>query len=126
MESVVLVVHLILALSIIAVVLIQPSEGGGLGGMGGGSGGFGGLTTARGAANILTRLTAIFVVGFIITSLTLAVLAGKSRSNTSILDAIPAEEVVEGAADNVDEIVDDAIKAVEEKAAQEPEIPVSQ
>lgn len=142
MESVVLVIHLILALAIIAVVLIQPSEGGGLGGMGGGSGGFGGLTTARGAANILTRLTAIFTVGFIITSLTLAIMAGNSSSKKSILDSVPVEETaqnvenstlsedLEEAGETLDQAVEetkeDLSEAVEDLESQEPEIPVSQ
>lgn len=133
MESVVLVIHLILALAIIVVVLIQPSEGGGLGGMGGGSGGFGGLTTARGAANILTRLTAIFVAGFITTSLILAILAGQSNTNKSILDSVPVEEMAQSVDEGAEKALD-SVESVEEKieeiaddiSAQEPEIPVSQ
>ena len=74
MENVVLVVHLILALGIIGLVLIQKSEGGGLGL--GGSGALGNIASARTTGNILTRMTAIFATGFFITSLTLAVLAG--------------------------------------------------
>ncbi len=108
MESVVLVIHLILALAIIAVVLIQPSEGG-MGSMGGGSA-LSGLTTAKGAANFLTRLTAILVTCFIITSLTLAILAGRHSSETSIVDMIPATE--------------QAVQPAE--IQQEPDIPISQ
>ncbi len=54
MENVVLVIHLILALSLIGVVLLQRSEGGGLG-IGGGGGG--GLMSARGAATALSKIT---------------------------------------------------------------------
>ena len=72
MENVILTIHLILALLLIGVVLLQRSEGGGLG-MGGG----GGAISARGAANALTKLTWIFAVGFIITSLTLTILAAR-------------------------------------------------
>lgn len=77
-QSVVLVIHLILALGIIALVLIQRSEGGGLG-IGGG-GGLGGFASARGTANMLTRMTAIFAAGFFITSLALGILAAKQSS----------------------------------------------
>ena len=71
MENVVLTIHLILALLLIGVVLLQRSEGGGLG-MGGG-----GVMSARGAANALSRLTWIFAVAFIATSITLTVLAAR-------------------------------------------------
>ena len=73
MENVILTIHLILALLLIGVVLLQRSEGGGLG-MGGGGGG---AISARGAANALTKLTWIFATGFIITSLTLTILAAR-------------------------------------------------
>lgn len=92
MESVVLVIHLILALAIIGLVLLQRSEGGGLG-IGGGGGGLGGLASARGTANALTKMTAFCAAAFFITSLTLGVLAGgHSRQNTGVLEDInPAE-----------------------------------
>lgn len=73
MENVILTIHLILALLLIGVVLLQRSEGGGLG-MGGGGGG---AISARGAANALTKLTWIFAAGFIVTSLTLTILAAR-------------------------------------------------
>ena len=64
METVVLVIHLILALSIILLILLQRSEGGGLG-IGGGSGGLGGFATAGQTANVLTRATAICAACFL-------------------------------------------------------------
>ena len=77
MENVVLSIHLILALLLIGVVLLQRSEGGGLG-MGGGSsgGGMGGFMSARGTANLLTRTTAILAAAFMVTSIGLAFFAG--------------------------------------------------
>ena len=56
MIKVVLVIHLIIAAAMIAIVLMQKSEGGALG-IGGG-GGAGGFLTGRGTANLLTRVTA--------------------------------------------------------------------
>lgn len=86
MENVVLVIHLMLALAIIGLVLIQRSEGGGLG-IGGG--GMGGLATPKGAANMLTRATAFCAAAFFCTSLILGILAGThSQSGQSILDAV--------------------------------------
>ena len=58
MENVILVIHLILALVLIGLVLLQRSEGGGLG-IGGGGGGMGSLATVGQTANALTRATAI-------------------------------------------------------------------
>jgi preprotein translocase subunit SecG len=83
MENVVLIVHLILALCLIGVVLLQRSEGGGLG-MGGG----GGLVSSRGAATALGKLTWAFAIAFIITSLTLTVFAARNSADTSVLDRI--------------------------------------
>ncbi len=79
MENVVLTVHLILALMLIGVVLLQRSEGGGL--LSGG-----GAMSARGAANALTKLTWILAAAFIVTSITLTVLAAQKSKGTSVLD----------------------------------------
>jgi preprotein translocase subunit SecG len=76
-----LVVHGLLALALVGVILMQRSEGGGLG-IGGGSSG--GLISARGAADLLTRTTAILATLFIVSSLGLAVLAGASRADRPI------------------------------------------
>ncbi|GLK64280.1 preprotein translocase subunit SecG [Paracoccus kondratievae] len=83
-ENVVLTVHLILAVLLIGVVLLQRSEGGGLGIGGGG----GGVMTGRQAANALSRLTWIFAIGFIITSMTLTLIAAKNASSGSIVDQL--------------------------------------
>lgn len=86
MENVVLVIHLLLALSIIGLVLLQRSEGGGLG-IGGGGGGMGSLATSGQTANALTRATAFCAAGFFVTSLTLAILAG-THHKSSVLDSL--------------------------------------
>ena len=92
MTQVLLVVHLLLALALIGVVLLQRSEGGGLGigGGGGGGGGMGGFLTGRGTANLLTRTTAILAACFMATSLLLTILAGSSSERGSIVDQLPA------------------------------------
>ena len=92
MENVVLVVHLILALCLIGVVLLQRSEGGGLG-MGGGGGG-GGVMSGRQAATALGKLTWIFAAGFIATSVSLTVLAAMNAAGTSVVDGISTETPV--------------------------------
>lgn len=87
MMTFLLVVHILLALALIGVILVQRSEGGALG-MGGGGGG--GFMTARGQANLLTRTTAILAGLFICTSIALAILSGGHSKPRSILDAAPA------------------------------------
>ena len=93
MDRVILIIHLRLALGLIGVVLLQRSEGGGLG-MGGGGGG---AMSARSAATALGKVTWILAIGFIITSITLTVIAAQNASGSSILDRLgdapaPAEE----------------------------------
>ena len=78
MELIILIVHLFLAIALVGVILMQKSEGGALG-IGGG-GGMGGFLTARGAGNLLTRTTAVLAGLFIVTSLSLAIIASNKRS----------------------------------------------
>ncbi len=87
MIPIVLVIHLLIVLSLIGVVLLQRSEGGGLG-MGGGTGG--GLVSVRGTANMLSRATAILAAVFFLTSITLAILSSGRDEARSILDEPPA------------------------------------
>ena len=85
MQNVVLTIHLILALLLTGVVLLQRSEGGGLG-MGGGGGG--GVMTGRQAANVFTRLTWIFGIGLFCTSVALTIIAAREASTGSIIDQL--------------------------------------
>jgi preprotein translocase subunit SecG len=88
MLTIVLSIHLILAICLVGAVLLQRSEGGGLG-MGGGSGsgsGMGGLMTGRDSANLMTRTTGILAAGFMATSMILAIMAGGHSKPASILD----------------------------------------
>ncbi|GAB1582057.1 preprotein translocase subunit SecG [Phyllobacterium phragmitis] len=85
MQTVLIVIHLLIVLALVGVVLIQRSEGGGLG-IGGGSG----FMTARGAANALTRTTAILAAAFFATSIALSIMARYDAQPTDILNRIPA------------------------------------
>ncbi|HVV26773.1 MAG TPA: preprotein translocase subunit SecG [Rhizomicrobium sp.] len=84
MQTLLLVAELIIAIALIVFVLLQRSEGGALG-MGGG--GMGGLFTPRGAADTLTRTTAILAGLFFLTCIGLNLLALHGRNETSILDS---------------------------------------
>jgi len=82
MENVVLTVHLIVTMLLIGIVLLQRSEGGGLG-MGGGGGG---ATSGRSAVTALAKLTWVFAVAFICTSITLTVIAAQKSAGGSVID----------------------------------------
>ncbi|HQY72140.1 MAG TPA: preprotein translocase subunit SecG [Aestuariivirga sp.] len=88
MQTVLLVIHLIVALALIGAVLLQRSEGGALG-IGSGGGGAGNLFSARGVGNALTRTTAILAVCFFITSIGLTLIAVRgSGSGGSLFDGV--------------------------------------
>ncbi len=76
-------VHILIALALIGVVMLQKSEGGALG-MGGG--GMSGFMTGRSTANLLTRTTAILAAAFFATSILLVVLSNYTRAPRSIID----------------------------------------
>lgn len=97
MENVLLIVHLLLALAIIGLVLIQRSEGGGLG-MGGSGGGLGNFATPRATANALTRATAWCAAAFFVTSLVLGILAGTHSRSAGILDTYGTKPPVQQSA----------------------------
>ncbi len=84
METVLIVIHLMVVTALVAVVLLQRSEGGALG-IGGGGGGF---MSGRGQANALTRATAILGAVFFFTSITLTVLANMNRAPRSVFDQV--------------------------------------
>jgi preprotein translocase subunit SecG len=87
MQAVLIIIHLLVAVALIFVVLLQRSEGGALG-MGGGGSGLGGLFSPRGAASTLTRTTAILGLIFFITSMSLTMLSLGGRRPTSILNQV--------------------------------------
>ena len=89
MLTVVIVIHLMLVVSMIGVVLLQKSEGGGL------VSSTSGFMTGRGTANVLTRTTALLAVGFFVTSLALSWLAGLGHRPVSLIS--PGAPVSQGA-----------------------------
>ena len=81
MQTVIIVIHLMVVVTMIGIVLLQRSEGGGLG-----IGGGGGFLTSRGTSNVLTKTTAGLAAVFFATSLVLSLLAGIDRKPRSILN----------------------------------------
>lgn len=92
MNTVVLVIHLLLAIALIGVILLQRSEGGGLGMSSSSSSNLGGMFSARGAANFLTRTTAILAASFMTTSLLLAIISSGVHKE-KLIDKIEGAEV---------------------------------
>jgi preprotein translocase subunit SecG len=86
METVVIVIHLMVIVALVALVLMQRSEGGALG-IGGGGNSF---MSTRGQGNVLTRSTAILAAVFFVTSLGMGILARMHEKPSQILDAVPA------------------------------------
>jgi len=93
LTTILLVVHLLIAIALVVVVLLQRSEGGGLG-IGGGTGSGSGLVSIRGTANLLTRATAVLAACFMLTSLTLAILASHTGDRKSVLDRASTQSEV--------------------------------
>ena len=81
MTTVLLVIHIMIAIALICVVLLQRSEGGALG-----IGGGGGFMTGRSAGNALTKTTAVLAVAFFATSLSLTLIARNTSTPTSIFN----------------------------------------
>ncbi len=87
MQTVIIVIHLMVVVALVAVVLVQRSEGGALG-----IGGGGNFMASRGTGNVLTRSTAILAAAFFATSVLLTLLARGTVNPGSILDANPGIE----------------------------------
>ena len=83
MTAVILVIHIFLAIALVAVILLQKSEGGALGIGGGGMSGF---MTGRSTANLLTRTTAGIAIAFFLTSIVLAIFADHGRVAHSVVE----------------------------------------
>jgi preprotein translocase subunit SecG len=88
MTTVLLTIHIIIAIALVGIILIQKNEGGGLG-IGGGGGTMGGLMSARGTANLLTHVTAVLATLFFLSTLGLAIVFKGGNKPKSILD-VPA------------------------------------
>lgn len=106
MANVLIVAYLLIVLALIAVILLQRSEGGGLG-MGTSSAG---IMTVRGSANLLTRTTAVLAALFMATAIGLTILNELDRGSGSILDR--ADAIGEGGTEGGNTTVLDALNAL--------------
>ena len=88
MENFILVLNIILAIILVIVILLQKSEGGALG-IGASQESF---ISSRSAGNLLTKITAILATLFIITSISLTIMAQKEISTSSVLDKVEEKQ----------------------------------
>ena len=84
MENIILVLNIILAVLLVAIILLQKSEGGALG-LGVSQDSF---ISSRSAGGILTKATAIIATLFIITSISLTIISREEISSSSVLEKI--------------------------------------
>ncbi len=118
MGSVLLVIHLMVALLLVVLILMQRNSGNALSGLGGGNGADSFLS-ARGKGNLMTRTTAILATIFFITSILLSLYyKGETRKPESITDVAPLVQT----APTVPSVPD---AASENKAAAEPITPAA-
>ena len=114
MLTVLLVFHLIIVISLVAVILLQRSEGGALGSLGGGNGLS--LISGRSAGNFLTKATAVLATLFMLSCIALTIINKNAakEENISAVDSVSTENVLPA-----------AIKEKEEKQKQSP-VPAAQ
>lgn len=116
MSTVLLVIHIMVALALVVVILLQRSSSDGLGGLGGG--GANAFLSGRASANLLTRTTAILATLFIVNSLALAVIASHNSNRESLLEAIEKQEQEKQPADQG--------KKDTKLPEQKPSVPIAQ
>ena len=97
MSLILLIIHLMLAIALIIVVLLQRSEGGALGIGGSSGGGMSGFLSGRATANLLTRATAVIATLFIMTSLALAMFGGPQQGSITDPVGTPGQQQQNGA-----------------------------
>ena len=92
MANVLLIVLLIICIILTGLILIQRSEGGALGIGGGGGGGGGGLMSGRGTANMVTKLTTVFGIAFMVVCVLISISFNYQDRDRSIFDTTGAEQ----------------------------------
>ena len=87
MENIILILNIILAILLVAIILLQKSEGGALG-LGVSQDSF---VSSRSAGSFLTKATAIIANLFIITSVSLTIISKEEYSSSSVLEKVEEE-----------------------------------
>ncbi len=124
MSSVLLVLQLIVAIFLVAVILMQRSNGGALSGLGGGD--IGGLLSARSKGNILTRITAVLATLFFGLSLAISIYFSRMEIvQTSAVDSAAQQQSAATQAPIANEPTEPS-ESAENPTPAEPEVPVAE
>jgi preprotein translocase subunit SecG len=94
-ENILLIVHLVMAVALVVLVLLQQGKGAQAGAAFGGGGSSQSLFGARGSANFLTRTTAVIATIFFVTTLSLAYLYANRSANSSVVSGSVVEQIKE-------------------------------
>lgn len=127
MSSVLLVLQLIVAIFLVAVILMQRSNGGALSGLGGGD--IGGLLSARSKGNILTRITAILATLFFVLSLAISIYFSRMEiKQVSVVDNVVNDALSQEAATQNESAATETNTSAETpaKAENEPSVPTEE
>jgi len=126
MGSVLLVLQLIVAIFLVAVILMQRSNGGALSGLGGDSG-IGGLISARGKGNILTRITAVLATLFFALSMAISIYFSRVEvKSSSIVDGAVSAPVIPNLPTADNSAAPAPVVPAEPATPAEPEVPVAE
>lgn len=94
METILLVLHLLIAIFLVAIILLQQASGGALDGLGGG-GSSAGVLNSRGKSNLMTKTTAVLATLFIISSISLSIYYRNPAHKAKSILEVPVEKIVE-------------------------------
>jgi len=121
MQTVLIVIHLLVVIALVAVVLLQRSEGGVLG-----AGGAGGFMTGRGQANALSRATAILGTLFFVTAILMSIIASWSRAPRSIIDSAAPASSSSTAPKTAPSSLLDQLKQMQNQSGGAPQAPAQE
>jgi len=124
-QKAVLIAHTLIAISIIALVLLQRGKGADAGAAFG-AGASGTVFGSRGSGSFFSRATAVLATAFFATSLTLAYLSSQRvATDESLIDpTVVTEEQVEAAEQPLEAVNDDGVPALEDEVASDGDVPV--
>lgn len=123
-QKAVLIAHTLIAIGIIALVLLQRGKGADAGAAFG-AGASGTVFGSRGSGSFFSRATAVLATAFFATSLTLAYLSSQRvSSDESLIDpSVTVKEQVEAVEEQVDEVLDDNVPALDDAADDAGDVP---
>ena len=118
----IMTLHVVLALTLVGVILLQKSDGGGL--AAGNTGGMGNFMNPRGAANFMTKLTVGLAMAFLATNVALVVISARQNKHSSITQAIETQEAASPKEPTPPVSGEEVNKPVSNKPVEAPKVPV--